>query len=75
MIAFRADIFIALNIGPVKHSVTLNAFLPQAFRYTAGALADRFTAHTGWQNFVYPAHGLPRHPYYEGVIINAVRLN
>jgi len=74
VVALGTDILIALNIGPVEYRVALDALFPQTFWNTAGRFTSGVTAHTGRQNLVNPAHGLPHHPV-EGGIINAVRFN
>ena len=60
MIALRTDVVISLYVRAIEYRVTLDAFLPEAFRY-AGTLAALFLAYPCRQNLVNPAHGIP-HP-------------
>jgi hypothetical protein len=68
MVAFGTHVLIAFDVGAVEDGVAFDALLPQALWHGAGAFTPGVAAHTGRQNFVYPAHGCPRHPVEDGII-------
>tara|TARA_R110001592_G_scaffold363248_6_gene682425 strand:- start:129762 stop:129983 length:222 start_codon:yes stop_codon:yes gene_type:complete len=72
VVAFGADIIVALYIRPIQYRIALYTLLPKTLG-NVGAFFTFIVTHTGGQNFVNPAHVEPRS--IEDAIINVLRGN
>jgi len=59
VIALGTDVVIAFDVRAIQYGLAFDTFFPQTLGHIGTAFAF-FFAHSGWQYFVNPAHGISR---------------